>query len=156
MTLQRRKLAIGLVFAMSLGRGGGIAPAYAHASGSDATYKLDGSVMWLTPIAAAPTRLVETGFASVYGDRLQGRPTSSGEPYDRAAPTAAHRTLPFGTQVRITSLETRKSVVVRINDRGPHVAGRIIDLSASAAKRLGMGPRGVAKVRLEVLALRSN
>ncbi len=90
------------------------------------------------------------GLASYYGSELHGRKTASGVPFDMNALTAAHRTLPFGTRVKVTYLATGKSVVVVINDRGPFVAGRIIDLSAAAAKAIGLYAAGVGKVRLEI------
>jgi rare lipoprotein A len=92
------------------------------------------------------------GQASWYGSRHHGRRTASGERFDQHALTAAHRSLPFGSKVRVTNLSNQRSVVVRINDRGPYARGRIIDLSRAAAERLGMLSRGVAPVRLERLA----
>ena len=91
----------------------------------------------------------EEGIASWYGHPFHGRPTASGEIYSMYAMTAAHRTLPFGTRVRVHDLDNGKSVDVRINDRGPFVEGRIIDLSYSAAQAMGMS--GIAHVRLEIL-----
>jgi len=91
------------------------------------------------------------GLASWYGRDFQGRPTASGELFDMYAYTAAHRDLPFGTRVRVTNEANGRSVVVRINDRGPWVEGRILDLSYAAAKQLGMIEAGVVRVRLEVL-----
>ena len=96
-----------------------------------------------------PTRL-EEGVASYYADSFHGQRTASGEAHNKRARTAAHPTLPFGTRVKVTNLENGRSVWVRINDRGPHVAGRIIDLSAAAARRLGMKEDGTARVRLEI------
>ncbi|WP_036987538.1 septal ring lytic transglycosylase RlpA family protein [Pseudomonas sp. EGD-AK9] len=93
----------------------------------------------------------ETGKASYYGDRHHGRKTASGERFDQHALTAAHRSLPFGTRVRVTNLSNERSVVVRINDRGPFVRGRIIDVSRAAAERLGMLRSGVVPVRVEQL-----
>ncbi len=93
----------------------------------------------------------EVGEASWYGQRHQGQRTASGERYDRFAMTAAHPDLSFGTRVRVKNLENGKSVVVRINDRGPFVRGRIIDLSYAAARTLGMTADGVARVRIEPL-----
>lgn len=93
----------------------------------------------------------ETGEASYYGDRHHGKKTASGERFNQRALTAAHRTLPFGTQVRVTNLNNERSVVVRINDRGPFVRGRIIDVSRAAAERLDMLRSGVAPVRIEAL-----
>lgn len=98
--------------------------------------------------AVAKSPAVETGIAAVYSDKLQGRKTASGEPYDRALLTAAHKTLPFGTRVRVT--HKHNTVTVRINDRGPFTAGRIVDLSPTAARALGIDPRGIGQVRLEV------
>jgi rare lipoprotein A len=91
------------------------------------------------------------GLASYYADRYQGRPTANGETFDVEKMTAAHRTLAFGTRVRVTNLDNGKSVVVRINDRGPFVAGRVIDLSPAAARRIEMTRAGVVPVKLEVL-----
>ena len=91
------------------------------------------------------------GLASWYSDALHGRTTANGETSDRAALTAAHRSLPFGTRVRVTRIETGEDVVVRINDRGPFVEGRIIDLSRRAAEALGMIDAGVVRVRVVVL-----
>ena len=90
------------------------------------------------------------GIASYYGAELHGNFTASGVPFDKNALTAAHLTLPFGTKVKVTHLVTGKSVIVVINDRGPHIAGRIIDLSTAAAREIGVYP-GIAKVRIEVL-----
>ncbi len=92
-----------------------------------------------------------SGEASWYGDKFHGRQTASGEIYDMNAFTAAHKTLPFHTIVRVVDPLTRKSVVVRINDRGPYVDGRIIDLSRAAASDLGLVRHGVIPVELEVL-----
>lgn len=93
----------------------------------------------------------ETGVASWYGGKFHGRRTASGEVYDMHELTAAHRTLPFGTVVRVTHVENRRSVEVRITDRGPFIKGRIIDLSYAAAKRLDMIREGVARVKLVVI-----
>ena len=91
------------------------------------------------------------GLASWYGPRFHGRVTANGERYDMNAATAAHPSLPFGSLVRVVNLRTGRSRVVRINDRGPFVEGREIDLSYEAACRLGMEDRGLARVRLELL-----
>lgn len=95
---------------------------------------------------------VQQGEASYYADSLHGNKTASGAPYDKHAMTAAHRSLSFGTRVKVTYLKTGKSVQVMINDRGPHVKGRIIDLSAAAARAVGLVEDGHGKVKLEVLA----
>jgi rare lipoprotein A len=91
----------------------------------------------------------QTGTASYYGARHHGKRTASGEPFDQHGLTAAHRQLPFGTRVLVTNLSNNKSVVVRINDRGPHTRGRLIDLSRQAAEQLGMLRSGTAKVRVQ-------
>jgi len=101
--------------------------------------------------AAQSPAPVETGLAAVYSDRLHGRPTANGERYDRGRLTAAHKTLPFGTQVKVTNTKRQKSVTVRINDRGPTQAGRILDLSPTAARAIGIGPRAMAEVTAEVV-----
>ena len=106
--------------------------------------------------SSAPTRSsemagsTETGLAAVYSNRLHGRKTASGERYDRNALTAAHKTLPYGTRVKVTNNKNHKSVVLRIYDRGPTQAGRILDISPRAAKALGMRPTAMAEVTAEV------
>lgn len=92
-----------------------------------------------------------TGLASWYGQPFHGRRTASGETFDMNQLTGAHRTLPFGTRVRVTLLSTGRSVVVRINDRGPFVENRLIDLSRAAAQEIGLLPIGVGRVQIEVL-----
>ena len=92
-----------------------------------------------------------SGGASWYGPTFHGRTTANGERYNMLGLTAAHKTLPFGTFVRVTNIANGRALVVRINDRGPFIAGRIIDLSYTAAKILDIPNAGVMKVRLEVL-----
>ena len=94
---------------------------------------------------------VQYGYASYYGPNFNGRRTASGEIFNMYDYTAAHRYFPFGTIVEVTNLENGRNVVVRINDRGPYKAGRIIDLSYAAAKKLGMIGKGVVKVKLRVI-----
>jgi len=112
------------------------------------------------PVAKAPTPPAKPrpepsyqaqGKASYYASRHHGRRTASGERLNNNALTAAHRELPFGTQVRVTNLSNERSVVVRITDRGPHGRGRLIDLSQAAARQLDMLRAGVATVRVESL-----
>lgn len=91
------------------------------------------------------------GIASYYADDFHGKQTSNGEIYDMHSLTAAHKTLPFDTMIRVTNLANNKSVVVRVNDRGPYVDGRIIDLSLGAAKAIDLIATGTTRVRLEVL-----
>jgi peptidoglycan lytic transglycosylase len=105
-----------------------------------------------TPFArhddAAPTQIASRGIASFY---TEGQQTASGEKFDTHDLTAAHPTLPFGTRLRVTNVTTGRSVTVRVNDRGPYVPGRVVDVSHSAADALGMVGSGIAKVKLDVV-----
>jgi rare lipoprotein A len=101
-----------------------------------------------TPFRGTSSRESSYGLASFYGS---GQQTASGERFNGRAMTAAHRTLPFGTRVRVTNVSNGQSVTVRINDRGPFIRGRVIDVSTAAAESLGMVGRGVAKVKLDVV-----
>jgi rare lipoprotein A len=94
----------------------------------------------------------ETGVASWYGQEFQGNETASGEVYDLNGLTAAHLTLPFGTTIRVTNLENGKNVKLRVNDRGPHIGQRLLDVSWAAAKRLGFIHSGTTRVRVEVVS----
>ena len=110
------------------------------------------ALLFVLLIAIAPRAFsLEEGLASWYGGKFHGRLTSSGEVFDTNVLTAAHKSLPFGTMVRVTDVDTGKSTVVKINDRGPFVEGRIIDLSRAAADELGMVGRGVARVTIEIV-----
>jgi len=120
----------------------------------------DESAVAPAPLRPAPLRpepkarrpvLVGTGEASYYARGFEGRPTASGEPYRAAAFTAAHRSLEFGTVVRVTNLRNGRSVVVRVNDRGPFHRRRILDLSRAAAAELGLVHRGRGQVRIDVI-----
>lgn len=106
----------------------------------------------LLSVCWAQIGYLEEGEASYYAASFEGLRTASGERYSRKAFTAAHRTLPFGTMVKVTHLSSGRSTVVRVNDRGPSKASRIIDLSEAAARELGILQEGVARVRLEVVA----
>ena len=103
-------------------------------------------------LLASIVLFAQTGYASWYGDKYQGKPTASGEPFNMYDYTAANRTLPFGTLVKVTNLKNNKSVKVRINDRGPTKKSRIIDLSYQAAKEIGLLEDGVATVKIEPLS----
>jgi len=94
----------------------------------------------------------ELGFASWYGEEFQGSPTASGEVFDMNGLTAAHRSLPLGTKLKVTNLRNNRSLVVRVNDRGPFIQSRFLDLSMAAAKKLGFFGAGVARVRAEVVS----
>jgi len=96
-------------------------------------------------------RHIQTGVASYYGTEFDGRLTASGVPYHSSQMTCAHRTLPFGTVLRVTDVETKRNVVVKVTDRGPYAKGRVIDLSLAAARELGIVKRGVARVTIEVV-----
>jgi rare lipoprotein A len=96
------------------------------------------------------TAQVQTGKASFYSDKFEGQPTASGEKYKHNKLTAAHKTLPFGTKVKLTNLANNQTVEVVINDRGPYVDGRIVDVSKAAAEKLGFISQGLADVSLEV------
>jgi rare lipoprotein A len=146
----RRRLAEGLVVLLviaSLGAGAASGPSSLEAA------------KVTSPLANASGRKAHTGpnskgyqvgTASWYGTEFQGKQTASGEPFDMLDFTAAHPSLPLGTMVKVTNLRNGKQVVVRVNDRGPVVDGRIIDLSYNAARALGFKERGVQKVRLDL------
>jgi len=99
-----------------------------------------------------PNEEPEIGVASWYGQEFQGNTTASGEAFDLNGFTAAHQTLPFGTTIRVTNLENNKEIVLRVNDRGPHIGRRRLDVSWAAAKRLGFVHSGTTRVRVEVVA----
>ena len=115
---------------------------------SQKPYQING--IWYYPLPSAQG-YVEDGLASWYGPDFHGKPTSCGEPYNMWADTAAHKTLPLGSYVKVTNLENGRSTILRINDRGPFVAGRVIDLSAKGAQDLGCRMKGLAKVRIEAV-----
>ena len=100
---------------------------------------------------SAKAKFASAGVASYYGSGFHGRRTANGERFDMHAMTAAHRTLPFGTKVKVTNLSNGKSTIVRVNDRGPYVGNRVIDLSVAAAKEIGSTHSGTARVNLEVI-----
>jgi len=106
--------------------------------------------IWYYPIPSTEG-YIEHGIASWYGGKFHGRPTSSGEIYDMYKVSAAHKTLPLGTNLKVTNLKTLKSIVVRVNDRGPFVAGRIIDLSFKAAQMLDIVNTGTVDVEIEAI-----
>lgn len=160
---KRHSLALGLALAT------GAAVSAAYATVTVVTHKVDTRtrVEPLAPAPAPPAPPVELtkkrhpilsfrattfrGLASWYGDVWNGRTTASGETFDETKLTAAHKTLPLGTIVRVTDMENMKSVVVKINDRGTLAPDRVIDLSSAAAKELGIIEQGLAKVKLEIV-----
>ena len=121
------------------------------ACASEPTRRAAGRTNEAGPKVAAVAKESQVGVASWYGGKFHGRTTASGEPYDMHAMTAAHPSLPFGTKVRVTNLENGRSVVLRINDRGPFAKRRIIDVSRHAAEHLGFLRAGLARVRVEVI-----
>jgi rare lipoprotein A len=154
----RRRLAEGLAVLLSiatLGAGAASGPSSLEAAkvtqppvreiaaGNHTTRKTN-------PESAVTSKPYQVGIASWYGVQFQGKPTASGELFDMRDFTAAHPSLPLGTFVKVTNLKNSRAVVVRINDRGPVVDGRIIDVSYNAAQALGFNQRGLQKVRLEI------
>ena len=129
-----RRLGLHLLALLLAGCASGQAPPGEHWGGATAGGATSGG------------DVIERGLASWYGERHHGRRTASGETFDMRALTAAHRTLPFGTRVRVLNPATGDSVIVRINDRGPFKQGRVIDLSRAAAERIGLIRAGVAPV----------
>jgi rare lipoprotein A len=109
------------------------------------------SLLPLPDVLERPPRFRQTGTASYYARKFHGRRTASGERYDMYELTAAHPRLPFGTTVKVTNLSNKRTVTVRINDRGPHTKKRVIDLSFAAAKRIGLVGSGTARVLVEVV-----
>ena len=105
------------------------------------------SLILLTPVIS----IAQSGIASYYGEQHQGRLTASGKPFNMNALTAAHRTLPFGTKIRVKNLDNNKFVIVVINDRGPFIRNRVLDLSQSAAIKLDMIKSGTAKVNIKII-----
>lgn len=110
----------------------------------------------LLPVMATNALAIETGVASYYSDKFQGRKTASGDRYDRNKLTAAHRTLPIGSQIEVTNLKNQNSVIVTINDRGPYSSHRKLDLSYAAAKELGLVAMGTAPVSFDVVSPEKN
>lgn len=104
-------------------------------------------------INTAFSQITEIGLASFYADKFDGRITASGDVFDQTKMTAAHRTLPFGSKVKVTNLVNKKTITVVINDRGPFVNDRVIDLSKAGAKQLGFVSKGVVKVKMVVLSI---
>jgi rare lipoprotein A len=126
-------------------------PAPPTPKGHPKPYRVHGN--WYKPLPHA-RGFSQKGIASWYGKKFHGRKTSNGEIYDMYAMTAAHKTLPLGTWVRVRSLENGRQITVRVNDRGPFVRGRIIDLSYTGAKKLGMVGPGTARVEITALGER--
>ena len=126
-------------------------PAITPALGPAMGMNNDATLIFRSASPAHRADFNQTGLASWYGAHFHHRRTANGEQFDMNKLSAAHRTLPLNSQVRVTNLENGRSVVVRVNDRGPFVAGRMIDLSAEGARQLGFKEKGVARVRIQVV-----
>jgi rare lipoprotein A len=147
-----RRIANGLaIFVMVASLGAAQRPATSSGSNDTRSTKSQQNEVAALHAELNHRRPYQIGTASWYGKDFQGKTTASGEPYNMYDLTAAHLELPLGTMVRVTNLRNRHTVLVRINDRGPVVPGRIIDLSYSAARVLGMKAHGVQRVRLDVV-----
>ena len=149
----RRRLAEGLAVLLSiasLGAGAASGPSSLEAAKVTKPLVIETRGHKTRKPSSPKSKAYQVGTASWYGEQFQGKQTASGEPFDMRDFTAAHPSLPLGTLVKITNLRNGKAVVVRINDRGPVVDDRIIDVSDSAALALGFRERGVQKVRLEL------
>ena len=149
----RRRIAQGLTLALLVGLGAAQGPTSSGSIQYQAQTEEAGiNHSWMPWPGIRPgSHPYQIGTASWYGEDFVGKPTASGEPYDMYDLTAAHPTLPLGTLVKVTNLENRRSVVVRINDRGPIVPGRIIDVSYIAAQLLKFQKQGIQQVRLDLI-----
>ncbi|PYV48299.1 MAG: septal ring lytic transglycosylase RlpA family lipoprotein [Acidobacteria bacterium] len=146
----RGRIAQGLTVALLVGLGAAHGPiSSSAASNQTASPKLASPHVSFVQTSRSP---FQVGTASWYGDYFEGKPTASGEPFNMYDMTAAHLTLPLGTMVRVTNLRNHRSVIVRINDRGPYVDGRIVDLSYNAARVLRFDQQGLQRVRLDVIS----
>lgn len=123
-------------------------PASSSVPATQRPYKIDGKTYYPIPSSHG---FIQEGIASWYGDKFHGRKTSNGEVYDMHTATAAHKTLPMNTQLLVQNLENNKETIVRINDRGPFVKGRIIDLSLLSANELDITKKGTARIRITAL-----
>jgi rare lipoprotein A len=148
----RRPIARGLTLALLVGLGAAQGPT--GTGSADNRTAFAGRIPASTSAIRPNSKPYQVGTASWYGEDFEGKPTASGEPFNMYDLTAAHPSLPLGTLVRVTNLRNRRAVVVRINDRGPIVPGRIIDVSYSAAKVLKFQGQGVQRVRLDVVPTR--
>ena len=149
----RRRLAEGLAVVLSvasLGAGAASRPSSLEAAKVTQPVVIATNGHRTRKTNSSKSKAYQVGTASWYGEHFQGKQTASGEPFDMRDFTAAHPSLPLGTYVKVTNLRNGKAVVVRINDRGPVVDGRIIDVSFNAARALGFRERGVQTVRLDL------
>jgi rare lipoprotein A len=150
----RRRLAQGLTMALLVGLGAAQGTTSSRSAIQNAATRLNAQRAYLAAAALPKSKPYQVGTASWYGEYFVGRRTASGEPYDMNELTAAHPTLPLGTLIKVTNLKNRRSVILRINDRGPMVPGRIIDLSYGAARVLKFQQQGLQQVRIDVVSAR--
>ena len=150
-----KRIAHGLAIFVSIVSLGATAAQKPTSSESNKTQATKAAVEVVVPASAvSKTKAVkpyQVGTASWYGSYFQGKPTASGEPYNMYDMTAAHMNLPLGTFVKVTNLRNGRSAVLRVNDRGPYVDGRVIDVSYNAAKALDFKARGLQRVRIDVV-----
>src|SRR5438067_6443439 len=147
----RRRIAQALAIALLVGWGAAQGPTR---SGSTSKIAVADKITLAMPIGRLNGRPYQVGTASWYGEDFDGKPTASGEPFNMYDLTAAHPSLPLGTMVKVTNLRNRRAVVVRVNDRGPIIPGRIIDLSYSASRVLNFRDKGLQRVRLDLVTQR--
>jgi rare lipoprotein A len=151
----RGRIAQGLTLALFVGLGAAQGPTSSGSAVQNAARTGNGlQRAYLPAPPRANSHPYQVGVASWYGEDFVGKPTASGEPYNMYELTAAHPTLPLGTLVKVTNLRNRRCVIVRINDRGPVVEGRIIDVSYSAARVLNFQAQGIQRVRLDLVSPR--
>jgi rare lipoprotein A len=141
----RRRIAQGLAMALLVGFGVAQGPT----SSWSLNYKAAETAGLRVPVTRPNARPYQVGTASWYGEDFEGKPTASGEPFNMYELTAAHPTLPLGTLVKVTNLKNRRAVVVRINDRGPYVRGRKMELSKRAAETIGLTDKGVGRATIQ-------
>ena len=146
----RRGIAHGLAIPLLI-VGLGAAQGPTSSGSKNSQNAIHNSVVLVVQQKTAHSKPYQIGTASWYGGDFEGKPTASGEPYEMFELTAAHPTLPLGSHVRVTNLRNGRAVIVRINDRGPIIPGRIIDLSYGAARVIGVKARGIQRVRLDVV-----
>ena len=146
----RRGIAHGLAIPLLI-VGLGAAQGPTSSGSTNSQNAIHNSMVLVVQHKVAHSKPYQIGTASWYGGDFEGKPTASGEPYEMFDFTAAHPTLPLGSHVRVTNLRNGRAVIVRINDRGPIIPGRIIDLSYGAARVIGVKARGIQRVRLDVV-----
>jgi rare lipoprotein A (peptidoglycan hydrolase) len=147
----RRLIAQGLTMAFVVSLGAAQGPNRSGSNRHAVALLAKSNIALSASRTRSSSRPYEVGTASWYGEDFEGKPTASGEPFNMYDFTAAHPTLPLGTFVKVTNLRNRRAVVVRINDRGPVVPGRIIDVSYGAAKTLKFHSKGIQRVRLDIV-----